>query len=125
MKKIPPNVVKAISLLIALAFVNFLNSFILNGQIRLLGIIEILSLIIQFILIGGIIYLLYKRKNWTRYLLLYPFYIMTIFLPFRIGVLLKENLHNGLSIIVSYVAEAIALILLFSKESNEWYKPKK
>ncbi len=121
----PEKVKMGIITFIVIPLTRLIDTCIISGQINSFSFLDIFTFIIQLFIIGSIIYNLLKGKNWARLIILCPFLIMTIVLPFRISSILKENIHNGLLLIVFYLVEGIALKLLYSKEGNEWFNSNK
>ena len=90
-----------------------------------------LTLFFTLVLLGALLLLIYKGKNYARIILLV---MMLIGLPFSINILINplkpiQNVYWGylyfLVAIVSNTLQIYATVLLFKKENNIYFKRKK
>jgi hypothetical protein len=84
----------------------------------------ILIFTITFVLLWLNIFLIGKRQSWARYLLVI---IYILGLPSSINLLIDSLIAepiSGLLKIFLYVAQAIAIVLLFRAPSRAWFKKK-
>lgn len=79
---------------------------------------------IRLILTICIVYRIYKGYNWGRILLFIWYMAAWLFLCYILFIL-KVELNNKISIVLQIVLQCIVLILLFQKESSDWFKVRK
>jgi len=88
-------------------------------------IIEILVTILLYAAIASMLYALYKGKLWPRTVFLILFIISSIGIPIEIYILFKNSYKGFIGKIVLDIFQLVALILLYSKEANEWFNTKR
>lgn len=118
----PKKVLNAIYLLIASQLIGFLNSFVVNGFS--ISFIKLLSILFTFSMMMTLIYFINYRKNWARIILLILLLFGIVILLMRIIKTFSIYPITESIALISSIFQAIAVILLFSKESNNWYNHK-
>jgi len=124
----PSKVTYAIIILCVYLLLGIVNSFILNLTTTLIDYSSIQVLITTAITWALIIFFIYQinlGKKWARTTFLILFIIGILIFPFSFISTIKASLVVGIVEIVQVIMQIIALILLFSKESNAWYNYKK
>lgn len=124
----PKKVSIAINLLIASTILGFINS-IMNDMITetknyssVLGLITIiLTLTIEIFFICQI----NKGKKWARTTSLVLSILGALLFPFIIINIFKSSPIVGILSIVLTILQIISLILIYSKEGNEWFSSHK
>ena len=124
----PKKVSIAINLLIASTILGFINS-IMNDMITetknyssVLGLITIiLTLTIEIFFI----YQINKGKKWARTTSLVLSILGALLFPFIIINIFKSSPIVGILSIVLTILQIISLILIYSKEGNEWFSSHK
>ena len=124
----PKKVSIAINLLIASTILGFINS-IMNDMITetknyssVLGLITIiLTLTIEIFFI----YQINKGKKWARTTSLVLSILGALLFPFIIINIFKSSPIVGILSIVLTTLQIISLILIYSKEGNEWFSSHK
>jgi hypothetical protein len=91
--------------------------FVTTHSLIILTIIIIRN-IIQFFLI----YLTGKGKNWARIIILLSFIIGSVEFIWRLPQAIAENLVPLISTVPLLALSLVALVYLFQKESNEWFR---
>jgi hypothetical protein len=120
----PIPVSRAVQLLTAALVIGFIASaFRLVGQVSGLQLALVLLMLIAFLTI--LFYLIMKisaGRNWARILLLVLVILNTPFaIPFYIAEA-RSNVVPGTLSLVIVVLQLIATVLLFTKNSNRWFK---
>ncbi|MGZ4964486.1 MAG: hypothetical protein ACXWKG_16415 [Limisphaerales bacterium] len=85
-----------------------------------------LGVYVSYALTYFFLWLLYRRKNWVRWLFVVIIGLMLLRLPSAIFISkLQHYSPFVVSIVVTHdVLKAVALVLLVRKPSNEWFKAK-
>ena len=115
----PKKVSVAIYLLISSSLIGSINSFMVFGfSIRFK---ELVSLSVTFLMTAVLIYFINCRKNWARIILLVLFLVGIVVLPIRISKTFSVYPLIESIAIISTIFQAVAVILLFNRESNNWF----
>lgn len=82
---------------------------------------------IAIVLVGFLAYMLGQRKNWARITLSVFFIVRMMFMeiPFFLVSEFQTNVLKGIVSLVQRLMEFYALIMLFSRKSNQWFKKQK
>lgn len=123
----PGNVKTAVYLFITTLLIGIIRSTLESSaqlQTVPLWLLMIFVLII-YLVIGGLIYMIYAGKNWARYLFSVLF---VIGLPLSIKpmiVSLSNTPVSGFLGILQSILQLIGIVFLFTKESSSWFKSRK
>ncbi|HEV7472679.1 MAG TPA: hypothetical protein VGN90_01450 [Pyrinomonadaceae bacterium] len=120
-----PQVVTRAVQLFAASFILGAVRTVFNLSHKLSGAAFLLSLVFLLIFLGVCFFfvaMIAARRNWARIIFLV---LLVIGLPFAIPtyiVELRTNLLYGSISIVVAILQVIGIVLLFTKDSNQWFK---
>lgn len=124
----PKKVSFAINIIIISLVLGFINSIISQLTTNLKNYSSGEGLFITILTLAIMIFFVYKinaRKKWamTTYLVLSILGFLA--LPFTLITLFLSNLIVGIISSIQTILQIIALVMLYSKESREWFNIKK
>jgi multidrug efflux pump subunit AcrB len=118
------NAVNLIKLTLVLGAINLIIQIAFSGPFLRGGLLA-MTLLIFFVAISITIFLIYnlnRRKNWARIVFAIFTIIGTLIILAGISQLFTPFVIVGIIALTSTIIQLIAMIILFSKESNEWFK---
>ncbi len=123
----PSEVTRAVQLLSASLAIGLLRS-ILNLVQRTSGTTLIVALVVVvafFVVCSFIVLKISAGKNWARIVVLIIVVILLCFIPFAVPAYLQElrqNVFVGLLGILITLLQLVGTYLLFTKNSNQWFR---
>ncbi|TXF79216.1 hypothetical protein [Chryseobacterium sp.] len=121
----PQKTKTGISILIITLILGFLNVMLTEflTDIKSLSSAQgVFTTFFTFLIIGFLIYEMNKGKNWARITFLILTVLGLFFLPFTLPMLFEQSLVIGSLSSINGILQIAALILIFSGESNKWFK---
>jgi predicted amidophosphoribosyltransferase len=123
--KQPQKVSNAIYLLLFTIVLGVVNSIIADMTTELKTLSSARNLFVFLFTLFFQVFLIYKigeRKKWARTTFIVLFIIsVPINILYSIGFSFKLNTLIGIIVVIGLIMQVIALILLLSKDSNEWF----
>lgn len=102
----------------AIEFPRMVEQNVASGSAKFVALAQVFSLGLIF----WLVFLISKRNNWARYILMLMFIGgMLLCIKPLIDSLANEPI-SGLLGLIQLLAEFIAIIMLFNKSSREWFK---
>jgi FtsH-binding integral membrane protein len=120
----PKKVSSAINLLIVSIVLGVVNSIISEVTTEMKNYLSGMGLFITIFTFALMIFFIYQmnaRKKWARTTFLVLFILGALMFPFTLITLFKSNIVVGLLTVILTVLQIIALTMIYSKESNEWF----
>ncbi|MBI3578001.1 MAG: hypothetical protein HY089_01155 [Ignavibacteriales bacterium] len=124
----PKKVVLAIRLLIVGMCLGLLNFIVeeaitkvkdsTRGTVLFFG---FFGVILEIVLI----YQMYLGKKWARTTYSILFVLGILLFPFSLGELFKSNLFVAILSVARVILDSVALVMLFTEESTDWFYEKK
>lgn len=124
----PKKVSTAINLLIVSILLQIINSIITEATTEFKSYSSGQGLFVTISTLGLMIIFVYQMnigENWARTTFLGLFILGGLIYPFKLIPLFKVSPIVGLLSVILTIIQIIALIMIYSKVSNEWFNPKK
>jgi drug/metabolite transporter (DMT)-like permease len=123
----PKKVAYALWILITSILVGIISSIIKNVSSDVqqdMAIQTIVIMVVTLMITILIIYKINERKKWAREVFLILFGLGVISYAFTFNQIFQASIFTGIVSILQTILQLSALILLYSKESNEWFNKK-